>query len=165
MDTQLSDHFWLSEFTASQTAARLGRPVVVETDPDDPVFQAIKALCIHVLEPVRAVFGRVIISSGYRPEWLNDTLPGTANKSQHSLGEAADFTCPGHTVEAVARFIADPRNAIPFDQLIWEFDAWCHVSYSPRHRLQVLTAKHGPDSGTGVQVTYQPGLVPFETHA
>lgn len=160
MDTQLSEHFWLSEFTQSQTAARMGRPIVVTPDPDDPVFQALKALAVHALEPIRAHFGPVIISSGYRPGWLNAAIGG-ADHSQHTFGEAADLTCPGHTVGEIAAWVADPRNAVPFDQLIWEFDAWCHVSYGPRHRREVLTAKHTPGGGT----QYLRGLVPFEVAA
>ena len=155
-DIRLSDHFWLSEFTTSQTAARMGRAIVVEKG--DPIFLALTALCIHVLEPVREQFGRIIISSGYRPPWLNAALPGTAEHSQHMDGEAADFTVPGRTVEEVARWIAG--SLLPYDQVIWEFNQWVHCSYSPRHRRKVWTARH-PRSYEVQKTVYLAGFVPF----
>ena len=158
-DIKLSDHFHLSEFTTSQTAARMGRKIVV--DVGDPIFTALEALCRNILEPVREQFGTVIVSSGFRPFWLNSTLPGTAEHSQHMDGEAADFTVPGKTVEEVVRWIAG--GALPFDKLIWEFDAWVHCSYRIERpgypaRRQVLTAKH---AGDGKPTLYLAGLVPF----
>jgi uncharacterized protein YcbK (DUF882 family) len=95
-DVQLSEHFHLSEFTTSETAARMGREIVVT--PGDGIFESLQALCANLLEPVRDRFGKLVVSSGYRPDWLNDSLPGTAQHSQHTKGEAADFTCPGHSV-------------------------------------------------------------------
>jgi hypothetical protein len=42
------------------------------------------------------------------------------------LGEAADFTCPGHTVESVARWISNNVYLVPFDQLIPEMHSFFH---------------------------------------
>lgn len=148
---RLSEHFHLSEFTVSDTAARMGRKI----EPTPEQIDAARALCVNVLEPVRGHFGAVILSSGIRPLWLNRII-GSSDNSQHVQGEASDFTCPRHPVEDVARWIADPANRIPFDQLIWEFDQWIHVSYSDRHRREVLTAKHD-----GTRTVYMPGMVPF----
>lgn len=135
---KLSPHFHLSEMTVSQTAARMGRLI----DPDPGQLEALIALCEHILEPVRLQFGVVIVSSGLRPAWLNAELPGTALHSQHMEGKAADFTCPGHSVEEVTRWLAN--STLPFDQLIYEFGetGWTHVSYdAARMRRQVLTAQ------------------------
>lgn len=152
-DIQLSPHFLLSELIASQTAVRLNRPIICL--PGSPEFNALQAWCENIGEPVHEHFNSpIIVSSGLRPPWLNANVGG-ASSSQHEKGEAVDFTVRGHSVEDVARWIAD-ESGLPFDQLIWEFDAWVHCSYSPRNRRQVLTAKHG-DRAT----VYMPGLVPF----
>lgn len=153
-DIQLSPHFYLSEFTASQTAARMGRPV--ECVAGDGIFEAIANLAVNILEPVHLQFGTVKVSSGYRPAWLNGSLPGTAKTSQHMKGEAADFTCPGHSVEEVTRWIS--QSGLPFDQLIYEFGAWTHCSFTTAQtaRGQVLTAQHG---GEGQPTIYLQGIV------
>lgn len=150
-DLKLSKHFHLSEFTVSETAARMGR--AIEVVPGDGIFEALQALCENVLDPVRERFGKLVVSSGYRPPWLNETLPGTAHASQHMKGEAADFTCPGHSVEEVTRWVAQ-ESALPFDQLIYEFGAWTHCSYAAAPRGSVLTARHSPE-GT----RYETGIV------
>ena len=139
-DKQLSPHFWLSEFTRSQAASRLGQPIIA----DALIQGALQMLCTNILEPVRDHFGRVDVSSGYRPPWLNESLPGTAKASQHQLGEAADFHVPGVSVKDVTQWIAD--SDLPFDQLIYEFgeSGWTHASYSARMRREVLSAQHGP---------------------
>ncbi|MDE2096965.1 MAG: DUF882 domain-containing protein [Patescibacteria group bacterium] len=147
----LSPHFHLSQFTLSQTAARMGRQIVAGPE----IVAALDALCDAILEPVWEHFGDVHISSGYRPDWLNRVLSGTANHSQHMEGRAADFTCPGHSVEEVTRWLGD--SELPFDQLIYEFAAWTHVSFDDaRNRKEVLTARH---PGTQGQPTiYLPGI-------
>jgi hypothetical protein len=38
---------------------------------------------------------------------------------------------------------------LPYDQLIDEFGQWVHVSYSPRHRRQTLTARLAAKLNTG----------------
>lgn len=139
MDSELmlSPHFALSEFTTSQEAVREGRSIVVTRD--DLIFAALESLCTNILEPVREHFGRVHISSGYRPEWLNEKIGG-APGSQHCNGEAADIIVPGVPVYEVFSWIRN--SALPFDQLIWEFDAWTHVSFTTAQtaRHSVLTA-------------------------
>lgn len=154
---QLSPHFTLAEFAKSQTAERLG----IDNWPDDPVLvDCLRALCIHILEPVRAHFERtVIITSGYRTARLNLAIGG-APTSQHQRGEAADFEIPGVDNAAVATWIRDA--GLPYDQLILEaytpgepWSGWVHVSYRAPGRREVLTAIPRPGGG----MTYRPGLV------
>lgn len=146
--TDLSEHFTLAELTRSQTAARKG----IDNTPSPAVRAALTALCVNVLEPVRAHFGPVRVSSGYRSVKLNRAIGGSAT-SQHCAGEAADFTVPGESDVTVAQWIQ--RN-LRFDQLILEYppNGWVHVSWRPcALRSEELTAKR--ISGRTV---YLPGL-------
>jgi putative chitinase len=54
-------------------------------------------------------------------------------------GEAADILAQGLTPRQLCEEII--TLALPFDQLILEFDQWTHVSYSPRMRGEVKTAR------------------------
>lgn len=134
---KLSKHFSYSEFTFSQTAARMGREVVIE--PDSLVEIHIKELCLNVLEPLRAHLNKPIrITSGYRPEWLNKAIGGSAS-SQHMIGQAADIVVDGVPPDLVAKTLIDA--GIEFDQLIVEFDRWVHVSFNfGRNRGDALVA-------------------------
>jgi len=119
---KLSPHFTLAEMTTSQTAARRG----IDNTPGDHEIAALMTLCVEVLEPLRAHFDRpVIVSSGYRSPELNRAIGGSST-SQHCKGEAADFTVPGVSVLDLARWM---RRNLQYDQLIYEFGRWVHVSY------------------------------------
>lgn len=139
--TQLSEHFHLSEFTRSQTAARRR----IDNTPPAEAVEALRALCVNVLEPVRVHFARpVMISSGYRSPALNRAIGG-APSSQHSKGEAADFEIPGVSNAEVCRWMHRNLN---YDQLILEFytpgqpnSGWVHVSWRVPYRNQELTAR------------------------
>lgn len=140
----LSAHFTLAEMTASQTALRRG----FDNEPGQAVQHALVTLCTQVLEPIRARFGPVRISSGYRCPALNKAIGGAAG-SQHVLGEAADITVPGVSNLDLARWI---RDHTPFDQVIMEGN-WVHVSCGPRNRRQALTAHFA-----GGRASYTEGL-------
>lgn len=139
---RLSQHFTLSEFTRSQTATRHG----IDNTPSDKEVKALKALCENVLERIRANFGPVRISSGYRSKELNKMIGGSQT-SQHSKGEAADIEVPRISNRVLAEWIAENCD---FDQLILEFhnpqagadSGWIHVSWVDRNknRKQVLRA-------------------------
>lgn len=135
MSVRLSPHFSLAEMLVSQTAARRG----IDNTPGDAEIAALRSLCVEVLEPVRKHFARpVIVSSGYRSPALNRAIGGSPT-SQHSKGEAADFTVPGVGVLDLAQWMHRNLN---YDQLIYEFGSWVHVSYRVgRLRNQELSAK------------------------
>jgi len=120
---QLSENFYLDEFTRSQTAERLGIDMSVEVGSD--VFNNLRRLCVVVLQPLRDAMGPVTVSSGYRPPSLNMAIGG-ATTSQHIAGLAGDVTVTGYTPLDVCRWILD--NVTGYDQLIHEFGRWCHVS-------------------------------------
>lgn len=132
---KLGKYFTLDEMTASQTATRRG----IRNAPSSPEIANLRALVQNVLDPLREHYGKpVVISSGFRSVALNRAVGG-ASTSQYVLGEAADLTIPG---VSVANIVATIRQLkLPFDQLIDEYGDWVHVSYSPRHRRQVLVAR------------------------
>ena len=131
----LTKDFLLAEFTRSETASRMGRPIV----PDQAIVDALTALCENVLQPLRDAIGVTIqITSGYRPSWLNAVIGGSTT-SQHMRGEAADINAVGYTPLQLCEKIVE--LGLPFDQLIQEFDSWTHVSYAVPQRRSILTAR------------------------
>ena len=129
----LSPNFALSEFTESQTATRLG----LDNDPPAELYETLKATA-RCMEDIRDLLGGkpVLISSAYRSPEVNKAVGGSAN-SQHTKGEAVDFTCPkfGTPREIVTKIKDSP---LLFDQLILEYDRWVHISFSSRNRRQVI---------------------------
>ncbi|MCY1185005.1 Peptidase M15 [compost metagenome] len=91
----------------------------------------------------------IIVSSGFRSEKVNRLIGGSPN-SQHVQGLAADFTVIEVTPRETVRRIME--SAVPFDQLILEFDDWVHLSVSRgTPRRQVLTIHKGGRYLPGLQ--------------
>lgn len=132
---QLTEHFTLEEMEHSETALRKG----IENHCPDLLIPRLRLLCAQVLEPARTVLGPISLLSGYRCHELNEAVGG-AESSQHMKGEAADI----QPMRAALRPAFDWfRQSGNFDQLIWEFGRWIHVSWTNDHepRRQVLEAK------------------------
>jgi len=137
---KLSAHFDLAEFTRSESAKREG----LDNTPPPEHLENIKILCEKVLEPVRARFGPINISSGYRGKLLNHFIGGAIN-SDHCVGRAADIDMDdmgsGVTNTEIFNYIKDNLD---YDQLIWEFGNtekpdWVHVGYRGKeNRKQTL---------------------------
>ncbi len=150
--TKLTEHFTLEEFLISQTAARLG----IDNSPSEEHQANLLQVAEH-LEIVRAQFGPVIVSSGYRSRALNSAVPGSSKTSAHCFGLAADFHIPGHANIEVCRWIAD--HLPDYDQVIYEFGpaphGWVHLGLrNGIPRKQTLTAKRGEG-----KTIYQPGIL------
>jgi zinc D-Ala-D-Ala carboxypeptidase len=153
---RLSPHFRLNELTKSDTALRLG----IANIPNAEAVANLKALCEHVLEPIRNAFNIPFApNSGYRGPELNRAIGG-APTSQHMSGHAADIEIPGVRNDVLAQWI---RDNLEFDQLILEFytpgdptSGWVHVSYKANgaNRRDVKTAirRNG-------KTVYEAGLV------
>jgi len=138
---QLSKNFTLTEFTKSQTGARMG----IDNTPHDEHLLNLKHLVENVVQKVRDHFGTTTVNSGYRGPDLNKAVGGAAT-SQHCFGEAADIEVPGVPNATLAAWI---RDNLEFDQLILEFytpgipdSGWVHVSLKRNgpQRKQCLTA-------------------------
>lgn len=122
---QLTPHFTLSEFTDSQTAARMG----IDNTPT-PEIRANLLRLAQVMEIAREKLGKpILISSGYRSPALNAAVGGSAN-SAHMQGLACDFTCPGFGTphEIATKLHGEPD--LPYDQIIYEFASWVHLGLS-----------------------------------
>lgn len=121
----LSPNFALDELTASETAARHG----IDNTPDQATIQNLTRLA-NALQEVRALLGNkvIIVSSGYRSPELNQKVGGSAT-SDHCKGLAADFICPSYgTPDEIVRVVM--ASAIPYKQVIREYDKWVHFSIS-----------------------------------
>ena len=137
---QLSEHFTLSELTHSQTASRLG----LDNTPSASVAASLLRTAIG-LERIRKLVGKpIVVSSGYRSPLVNKAVGGAAN-SQHTLGQAADITCPGYGTPAALMALV-VKSGIDYDQAILEFASngggWLHVSFTSTPRKQALVIDH-----------------------
>lgn len=140
----LSPHFTLEEMTISEVAVRKG----ISNSPDEITLERLKATCL-AMETVRAMLGPIHVNSGYRSPALNAAIGGVAT-SAHCLGYAVDFLAPnfGPPLAVCERL----KTLSHFDQLIFEFGAWTHLSFDPRNRREVLTIKPG-------STVYELGLI------
>ena len=138
---QLSKNFNLVEMTKSQTATRKG----IDNTPSAEHQGNLQSLCMHVLQPIRDHFSKVVtISSGYRSPELCTAI-GSKITSQHAKGEAADFEIFGVSNKELADYI---HEHLDYDQLILEYwkesdpnSGWVHCSYSEgNNRNQYLKA-------------------------
>lgn len=152
-DSKLSEHFWLSEFTASQSASRLG----ISNEPESLDILTNLTETAALLEKVRTALGgnTIVISSGYRSSAVNKAVGGSMT-SAHCKGCAADFTAPGfgNPRQITAKIM---NSGITFDQLIFE-GTWVHIAVAEpgkAPRNQVMTAVFKPGQST----TYLSGLV------
>jgi len=92
-------------------------------------------LVAQMLEVVRAKFGAVRVTSGFRGPAVNAAVGGSAT-SQHSKGEAADIVCPAVTVDELHRWIV-VESGLAFGQCILEKPpgkAWIHISLGAPYR-------------------------------
>lgn len=151
MSIRLSPHFSLDEFLRSDTAARLGQQILAS----EWVQDNLQALCRNILEPIREVFGPLVVTSGYRPGWLNTHIGGSRN-SDHMTGCAVDLISPTTRPLDLARAVS--VMDLPFKQLILEFGQWTHISFDPmigaEPKRQMLTAHM-----VGGRVEYEAGIV------
>ena len=137
INQNLSKNFLLRELLVSQEATR--NDVDEQFNPDATIVKNLTDLCANVLQPLREQIRLSInVTSGYRCPKVNAAIGGAAT-SQHVKGQAADINVPGKTIEWLYQQIK--QSALPYDQLIQEFDRWVHVSYNAQgNRKQCLRA-------------------------
>jgi len=146
----LSEHFTLEELT------RTAQPF-----PNVPNAQEIanlKALCVNVLEPIRAHYKMPVhVNSGFRSAKVNAAV-GSKPTSWHRKGCAADIEIGGVTNAALACWV---RDNLKFAELILENyrpgivgSGWVHVAYcAGANTKKVKTMRmgsHGPVYSIGI---------------
>lgn len=119
----LSEHLTISEFTDSDTAARLG---IDNTLPAE-LLEAAQATGA-MLERVRGVLGTpMLVSSGYRCIALNTAI-GSGPGSDHLKAEALDFRSPDFgTPLATCQALLPRLSELGIGQIIFEH-TWVHIS-------------------------------------
>lgn len=136
----LTQHFSLSEFTASETAARQGIDNTLPKELEPAAIETARML-ERIRDYLKHLTGREIamnISSGYRCLQLN-RAKGSKDTSDHIHAFAADFRAPSYgTATRVAEALASQVGALGIGQLILEFPesnggtgGWVHVSTNP----------------------------------
>lgn len=139
MSLQLSQDFYLHEFTRSSIAARRG---ISLDNPPPNIIANLARLCSSILQPLRdSILRGINVNSGWRPQWLN-VLVGGSKSSEHIDGRAADINAIGFTPMELCLHAAGMH--LPFNQLILEFDQWMHISVAPANmtpKLTILTAR------------------------
>lgn len=138
-----SPHFSRVELLASEAAARRN----ISNVPSPAIEKNLERLCKDFLEPIRARFGPIRVTSGYRCSALNAVIGGSAT-SAHVDGRAADIQLhdPTFFLSDVMRWLK--QGGLPFDQAILEYGGWVHLGIAkegvePRRRLLMIF------SGTG----------------
>ena len=122
---KVSDHFTFAELTVTEHRDFLDE----QADAPAQVRANLVRLAVDVLEPVRSLVGPLRVNSAYRCPGLNAAIGG-ALKSQHMDGLAADVV----PVELDFRdaYLRIMQSSIPWDQLIFEWGRWIHLS-APYH--------------------------------
>lgn len=147
---KVTPHFTWAEVYRSSRAVTMK---IDNTPPDALTAQIVRTAL--GLERVRALMGMhpIQVSSWYRSPELNKAVGG-APDSQHTTGEAVDFTCPGFgRPKQIAWVLAGMAREIGFDQLILE-PTWVHISFAENPRRIMLTAM----SENG-RIRYIPGIL------
>lgn len=127
---KLSDHFDLQEMTITSNVGLQAQ----NHEAAKAFIEPLTALA-GILERFRAYLGApIVVHSAFRCPDLNGATPGSSPKSQHMLGQAADFSCPSkfHSDDdgntdlylAVKNYLS--THDIPFGQLI---DEGCNRPY------------------------------------
>ena len=126
--------FTINELTKSSTAEQKK----INNTPSAEHEQNLIALIENILDPLREAYGKpIIVTSGYRNNILNKAIGGAKN-SQHQYGFAADIRSVSDSKDENKKIFELAKN-LPFDQLIDEHNYdWIHISYSPKHRRQIL---------------------------
>lgn len=115
----LTPHFTLAELTVTEHRE-------FDNTPGATALENLTRLA-DFLEQIKALLGGkpILVNSAFRSPHINAAV-GSKPTSQHLIGCAADFRVPGMTPDEVVRKIK--ASALPFDQLIREFDSWTHAS-------------------------------------
>ena len=114
-----TEHFTLEELTHTDHRE-------FDNTPNDAEVANLIRLA-EFLERVKMVLrGKpIMVNSAFRSKQVNDAV-GSKDTSQHRVGCAADIRVPGMTPNEVVQTLM--ASGLEYDQIIREFDSWCHIS-------------------------------------
>ena len=141
----LSNNFTLEQLTFSYEGERRG----LDNTPNAEQIINLTELAM-ALEKIQLLLGYPLhINSAFRSPKVNAAVGGSPT-SAHMEGYAADFTCElfGSPL-SVCKTIA--TSDIPYDQIIREYDSWCHFSCDPRMRRKLTRKFYGQDYLDGLE--------------
>jgi hypothetical protein len=127
----LSAHFTLDEATYSETAIRMH----IDNQPSTLQLENMKVAAAN-LEKVRDATGALRVNSWLRLPDVNVAVGGS-KVSSHMDGWAIDVSSTAHTPYELCQLVK--KTGIKFDQMIYEFGRWMHISFAPEMRQQELT--------------------------
>lgn len=137
----------LIDISPSYTIKATGKRVT-EHYSKEVIACNLKALAINILEPLKARYSNMYITSGFRAE--NSVKHGV---SQHCKGQAADIQFRGVPPSGYVPIAAWITKNLPYDQIIFEHSPkgtiWIHVSYvrgrpGRRSQLTMIRNKYTP---------------------
>lgn len=148
----LTPHFTVEEFTASDTAARRG---IDNSLPATLLPEAKRTF--EMMERIRVRLSRligqevpIVLTSGYRCLELNRAI-GSSDSSDHVRAMAVDFKVGRFgTAYQVSRLLAPLVGELEIGQLIHEYGSWVHVSTRrPDKQLNriITISKRGTEVG------------------
>lgn len=125
----------MKEFWFSSTAIRQS----IDNRPGQQVFANLVQIGA-IMDKIRQFVGKPIrITSGYRCAKLNQLIGGSKT-SQHLKGLAIDFQVVGYSNKQLFDLFKELSKGyiVVFDQLIWQYNSWIHISITDNPRKQCL---------------------------
>lgn len=151
---KLTKNFTLGELTVHAKMMPAISIPFLEKNLDAKMIEALTHTAEN-MEEVRRILNNcsIEVNCGLRTvEWEHHQK--RSGTSQHCFGWAVDFTCwKFGTALQVAKKIASLVEHIDFDQLIWEFGSWVHISFrqdGKPNRRQVMTCNTKGVYSTGL---------------
>lgn len=143
-------------FTIKELCVSSSHPRLVEIPNSwSQEYKNLVRLIDTVLDPLRAKLGKPVrVTSGYRPEMLNNAVGGSKT-SAHRYGLAADINTGNNASDNITIVSTILENSIPYDQVIIEYPSfdkdgnivsarWIHVGLSKTaNRKQLLYSTDG----------------------
>jgi hypothetical protein len=129
---KIGEHFTLADIVTSQTASRRGIDNL--TPLTEEFLQNAIALAKVILDPEREHWNSPsLISSWFRSPALNRAITGSSGTSQHMTAQAADHRIHGVSIADQYNWLAF-ESELPYDQVIFEFNRWVHVSFTTERK-------------------------------
>jgi hypothetical protein len=135
-------NFHYSEFFYSKTAKEKN---INNTTSNKAILKNLVYTASQIQKIRELLKKPIIITSGYRCEYLNKLVGGSVN-SYHLIGQAVDFVCPKFSNNPNDIIKAIKKSGFEVDQCIAEFtknSQWVHISFLKKPRNSFLIYDRG----------------------